>query len=316
MEGIKKILPGVKENISMAGHTTFRIGGKTEYFFVAKNPAQLLKSIKIAQQFNLPFFVMGGGSNLLVSDKGYNGIIIKCQMSELKCQGDNKIYVDAGVPLKAVVKMASDSSLTGLEWAEGIPGSVGGAVNGNAGAFGSIMANNVKSVKVFDIEHLKIKNIIRKDCKFNNKGSIFRSNRNLIILSVVLKVKPGEREEILKEVKRFADYRKANHPLNFPSAGCIFKNYTKKITNKKLLKTYPELNEFNKGSRIPTSYLIDKAGAKGKIIGGAQISEKHANFIINIGGAKAEDVVRLIKLVKQKVKDKFSIKLEEEVLRL
>lgn len=312
MEDIKKTLAGVKENVLMAEQTTFKIGGRAKYFFVAKNLEQLSKSIKTAKQLKLPFFIMCGGSNLLVSDNGYKGLVIKMGNDNIEVKNNN-ISADAGVLLKKVARLAANSSLTGLEWAEGIPGSIGGAVYGNVGAFGSTMAGNVKSVKVLDIKSLKINNFSRKDCRFNNKDSIFKTNKNLIILSVILEVKVGDKDEIAKEVKRFADYRKANHPLNFPSAGCIFKNYTKKITDKDLLKKYPELNEFNKGSRIPTSYLIEKAGVKGKKIGGAQVSEKHANFIINIGGAKSKDVLRLIKLIKEKVKRKFSIKLEEEV---
>ncbi len=315
MIDIRKMLSGIKENVSIADRTTFKIGGRAKYFFTAKTPEQLVKSIKVAKQLRLPFFIMGEGSNLLVSDKGYKGMIIKMGNNGIKIN-NRSIIADAGVSLRTVVKLATDSVLTGLEWAEGIPGSVGAAVYGNVGAFGSTMANNIKSVRVLDIRSLKIKTLSQKDCRFNNKHSIFKVNKDLIILSVVLEVKPGEKNVITQEVKRFGDYRKANHPLSFPSAGCIFKNYTKKITNKNLLKKYPELNEFNKGSRIPTSYLIDKAGVKGKKIGGAQVSEKHANFIINTGGAKAEDVVKLIKVVKQKVKAKFNIKLEEEVQHL
>ncbi|MBU3934881.1 hypothetical protein KKC00_02900, partial [Patescibacteria group bacterium] len=131
--------------------------------------------------------------------------------------------------------------------------------------------------------------------------------------SVLLKLKKGDKKEIKKEIKRFLDYRKQNHPLEYPSAGCIFKNYDKKISDKKLLKKYPELIEFNKGSRIPTSYLIDKSGLKGMEMGKAKVSDKHANFIVNLGGAKAKDVVKLIKMIKQKVKSKFGIELEEEI---
>ncbi len=312
MEDIKKALPGVKEGVSMAEYTTFKIGGKAKYFITVQTPEDLLKSVKAAKKFKLSFFIMCGGSNLLVSDRGYNGLIIKMDNNQVDVGGEI-ITAGAGAPLKAIVKLATDRCLTGLEWAEGIPGSLGGAVYGNVGAFGSTMAGNVKSVKVLDARKLAIKDIPAKACGFNNKDSIFKSNKDLIILSASLKVKPGNKEEIEKEVKRFSDYRKTNHPLDFPSAGCIFKNYAKKVTNKELLKKYPELNEFNKGSRIPTSYLIDKAGAKGKVVGGAQVSEKHANFIVNIGGAKANDVLKLIKVIKQKVKSKFKISLEEEV---
>jgi UDP-N-acetylmuramate dehydrogenase len=296
-------------------HTTFKIGGPARYFFTAKSEKDIKAAIKAAKDNNLPFFILGGGTNLLVSNEGYEGLVIKVQNLSLKIKG-YEIHADAGVHLSTIVNLAAKNLLTGIEWAAGIPGTVGGAVYGNAGAFGSTIAGNVKKVKALDVKNLKIREFSAKECRFNNKGSIFKENKNLIILSVLLKLKKGDKEEIHKEIKRFIDYRKNNHPLNFPSAGCFFKNYSKKITNKELLKKFPELIEFNKGSRIPTSYLIDKSGLKGKILGHAQISEKHANFIVNLGGAQAKDVLALVKLIKEKVYDKFRIKLEEEVQKL
>lgn len=309
---IKKSLPGVKENILLSAHTTFEIGGPAKYFFTAKSQKDLIKAIGAAKEFNLPFFVLGGGSNLLVSDRGYKGLIIKIQSSELKIQGSN-IYAEAGVPVSKIVDISSKNDLTGFEWAAGIPGTVGGAVYGNIGAFGSTMENNIKSVKALDIQKLKVKTFSNKECRFGNKDSVFKKNKNLLVLSVLLELKKGDRGEISQEIKRFLGYRKENHPLGFPSAGCIFKNHDKKITDKELLKKYPELIEFNKGSRIPTSYFIDKCGLKGKIMGRVKISEKHANFIVNLGGAKAEDVIKLVNIIKEKVKEKFKVTLEEEV---
>ncbi|MBU2540149.1 UDP-N-acetylmuramate dehydrogenase [Patescibacteria group bacterium] len=312
MEDIKKILHGIKENVLMAGHTTFKIGGQAKFFFGAKNQKGLIKAIKAAKLFNLPFFILGSGSNILVSDKGYKGLVIKFQVSSFKFQ-KNKIIAGAGTKLRELVNTSTDKELTGLEWAVGIPGTVGAAVYGNVGAFGSSMADSVHSIKALDIKTLKIKTFSNKECRFGNKSSVFKKKKNLVILSVILELKKRDKEEIQKEIKRFSDYRKRNHPLNFPSAGCVFKNYAKKIKNKNLLKKFPELNEFNKGSRIPTSYLIDKCGLKGKVIGKAKISEKHANFIVNLGGAKTKDVVKLIKIIKKKIKEKFGIELKEEI---
>ncbi|MFA5878144.1 MAG: UDP-N-acetylmuramate dehydrogenase [Candidatus Staskawiczbacteria bacterium] len=312
---IKKILPEVKENVSLNSQTTFKIGGPAKYFFVAKDKKGIIKAIKAAKEFKLPFFILGSGSNVLVSDKGYDGLVIKMQNPEIKVQGIN-ICADAGALVRKVTDVAVENNLTGFEWASGIPGTIGAAIYGNIGAFGSTMAGNIKSVEFVDIRNWKIKRCTIKECKFDNKNSIFKVNKNLIILSAIIKLEKGEREEISREIKRFLEYRKNNHPLEFPSAGCVFKNYDKKITNKNLLKKYPELIEFNKGSRIPTSYLIDKAGLKGKTIGGAKISEKHANFIINTGAAKAEDVVKLIKIMKKGVKNKFGIVLQEEIQHL
>ncbi len=312
MESLIEKLPGVKENILLSTQTTFKIGGPAKYFFKVKNEKDLIKAIKTARFFNLPFFLLGEGSNLLVSDNGYSGLVIKIKNQELKVKKID-ILAEAGVSLKSVINFSVKESLTGMEWAEGIPGTVGAAVYGNVGAFGSTIAGNTKAVKVLDTKNLDIKNFTVKDCHFNNKESIFKQNKNLIILSVLLKLKKGDIREIQKEVKRFSEYRKLNHPLNLPSAGCIFKNYNKKIEDPKLLKKFPELIEFNKGSRIPTSYLIDKSGLKGKIIGKVQVSEKHANFIVNLGGAESKDVIKLISIIKSKVNKKFNIKLEEEI---
>lgn len=313
---IKDKLPGVKEDILLAAYTTFKIGGPAKYFFIAEDKNDLIKAIKVAKEFNLPFFILGGGSNLLISDKGYKGLVIKLQAESYKLQAKNIIYVDAGIFLGKIVKLVSDNSLAGLEWAAGIPGTIGAAVYGNVGAFGFAMENNVESVDALDIRNLKIKSFSDKECRFGSKDSVFKKNKNLIILSVLLKLKNGEKEKIQKEIKNFLDYRKKNHPLNFPSAGCVFKNYNGKIKNKKLLRKFSELYDFNKSGRIPTSYLIDKCGLKGKVIGGAKISEKHANFIVNLGGAKAKDVIKLIKVIKQKVKAEFGIELEEEIQHL
>ncbi|MCG2699968.1 UDP-N-acetylmuramate dehydrogenase [Candidatus Parcubacteria bacterium] len=290
-----KDLPGIKENISMAEYTTFKIGGPAKYFFVAKNPKALVQAIKVAKKNHLPFFIFGGGSNLLVSDRGYKGLVIKIQNSKLKIKNHNSrletIYAEAGAILSSVVVFSVKKSLRGLEWAVGIPGTLGAAAYGNVGAFGSTMAEIIKSVEILDANNLKISDLSKKECRFGEKNSIFKRNKNLIILSVILELQKGGKKEIEGKIKKFQFYRKGKQPLIFPSAGCIFKN--------------PK--GFSAGE------LIDKCGLKGKKIDGAQISEKHANFIVNLGGAKAKDVVKLIKIIKQKVKSKFKIELEEEI---
>jgi UDP-N-acetylmuramate dehydrogenase len=312
---LKSILPGVEENVPMSLYTTFKIGGPARYFFTAKSEGDLVKAIKAAKEANLPFFILGGGSNLLVADKGYAGLIIKNQTSKIEIQ-DSKIHAEAGLPLSKIVGLAAKNSLAGLEWAAGIPGTFGGAVYGNISAFGPRMADITESVKVLDTKSFKAEDIAGKDCGFNNKESIFKKNKNLIILSAVLKLKEGDEKEIREQMKKYTDYRRDRHPINMPSAGCLFKNCEGKIEDKKLLQEYPELAAFKDKSMIPTSYLIDKAGLKGKIMGKAQISEKHANFIVNLGGASAEDVLGLAKLIKEKVYAKFRIKLEEEVQKI
>jgi len=309
---IKKELVGIQKNISLAKYTTFRIGGRAKYFFVAKKKEDIISALLVVKKYNLPFFILGGGSNLLVADKGFGGLVIKCQMSNIKCQ-NSKIKTESGTPLGLAVSEAKKNSLTGLEWAIGIPGTVGGAVFGNAGAFGRSIADVIEKVEVFDLKNKKIKTLKKIDCKFSYRESIFKKNKNLIILTIILKLKKEKKSKIKKKIKNYLNYRKKTQPLNFPSIGSIFKNPKSKIQNLKLLKKYPELKKFNKKGEIPAAFLIERCNLKGKKIGKAQISKKHANFIVNLGGASAKDVKELIELAKKNAKEIFKIQLEEEI---
>jgi len=276
-----------KRNVLLKNYTTFKIGGPAKYFYIAKNKTDLIEAIKKAKKLKLPFFILGGGSNLLVSDKGYNGLVIKF-----------------GRPLSRYVSKGS-------EWAAGIPGTVQGAVCGNAGAFGKSMKDVVESVEVFDAETGKVKIFKNKDCRFSYRNSIFRKKKNLIILSVKIKLKKVD----VKKIKQYLNYKKQTQPLNFPSAGSVFKNFTprRKEFSGAGPKRFAELDKFKKNGVIPAAYLIDKCGLKGKKIGNVKISEKHGNFIVNLGWGKAKDVIKLIKLAKKKVKKKFKVSLEEEI---
>ena len=314
-KNFKKLLPGVRENVSLKNHNTFKIGGKARYFFVATKKEELIKSVNLAKNFKLPLFILGNGSNLLISDKGFKGLIIKAQMIKTKCQ-NNTIYAEAGVTLGQLVIVASENNLTGLEWAAGIPGTLGGAIYGNAGAFGKSMADITKTVTVLEIPNpnfpgrktaspegcfpnkSKIKIFKYSDCKFGYRDSIFKKKKNLVILSAKIELKRSDKKEIRDKIKQkmrtYLNHRIETQPLNFPSIGSIFKN--------------------PKG--FFAAELIEKCGLKGKKIGDVKISEKHANFIINLGKGKARDVVKLINIIKKKVKEKFWVNLEEEIIYL
>ncbi|MCD6528037.1 FAD-binding protein, partial [bacterium] len=196
----------IKENIPLSNYTTFKIGGPAKYFAEVKTKKDLIEAIKFARQKNLPFFILGGGSNILVSDEGYNGLVINFQFSIFNFQ-ENKIVAGAGAKLKDLVRASAERGLTGIEWAAGIPGTVGGAIYGNAAAFGKSISEIIKEVEVFDVFELKIKNYRLKDCKFNYKESIFKKNKNLIILSCILNLKKGNKKEIKEKIKYFLDYR-------------------------------------------------------------------------------------------------------------
>lgn len=314
---LKSVFPNLRSNVSLRDYSTFKIGGEAKYFLTIRTKDELIKVVELARKNNLPLFILGGGSKLLISDKIFNGLVIKVLNSEFKVS-NSEIFAEAGLLITKLTDIALENSLAGLEWLKGIPGTVGGAIRGNAGAFGGSMKNVVSFIEIFDKEKEKIKILKNKDCKFNYRTSVFEKNPNLIILSCAIQLKKGKKKEIEQKMKEYLNQRIKIQPLNFPSAGSIFKNYTLTKSdisnfNKKLLKEFPGLEKFIEKRIIPAGYLIDKCSLKGKQIGGAKISEKHANFIVNFNDAKAKDVKKLIELIKNKVKNKFKIILEEEI---
>jgi len=290
---IQKFLPGIKKNILLKNYTTFKIGGKANYFFVAENKKNLISAVKAAKKFKISFFVLGGGSNLLIPDKGYKGLVIKVDNKKLKIKKNKKIEIfsEAGTTLTKLVSEFTKKEISSLEWATGIPGTLGGAIYGNTGAFGKSIKDNIKEVEVFDSQRFKIRFLKNKDCKFSYRNSIFRNKKNLIIISAKLKGKSGNKKDIRNKIKRYLNEKKQNQPLSFYSAGSIFKN----------------------PKRFSAAYLIEKCNLKGKREGNVKISEKHANFIVNLGNGRARDVKKLINFVKKEVKNRFKIKLEKEV---
>lgn len=303
-------MSGVQKDILLKNHTTFRIGGRAKYFFAARNREDLILAVRAAKRLKLPFFILGAGSNLLVSDRGYNGLVIKTQNLKFKTQIHNsklKIFCEAGTPLAKLVKLSIEKGYSGLEWAAGIPGTVGGAICGNAGAFGKSMESIVKEIEAFDVKSGKVKVLKNKDCKFAYRDSIFRRNKNLIIISATVHLKRGNKGKIKNKTKEYLNYRKRNQPLNFPSAGSVFINAPGFSAG--------QLGEKDKSSSsaFAAARLIEKCGLKGRRIGRVKISEKHANFIVNLGQGKAKDVKKLINLIKQMVKRKFGIVLKEEI---
>ncbi len=298
----------LKENVLLKDYSTFRIGGISKYFIEIKNKEDLKKLIN---EIDMPFRILGGGSNTLISDDFYNGltIVFKADKPEFLiedkgCYGE--IIVEAGVLLSFLVGKLKE--FVGLEWAIGIPGTIGGAINGNAGAFNESIGDSIISVEVLEVGK-GVREIKRKDCNFGYRTSIFKNNPNLIILSVKLKLSKGNPS---KKIKENFEKRKLNHPKGF-SLGSIFKNYYGEV-NESIFKKYPQLKEFyfEKGY-LSAGMLIEECGLKGFSIGDAKISLEHANFILNLENAKSENVLKLINFIKKEVEKKFLIKLEEEI---
>lgn len=274
----------------MSRHTTFRIGGEAACFIRISSEEQLRKLIPYFENVGVEYFVLGKGSNLLVGDKGYPGVILQisdaCQQIEAE---ENRLQVQAGAALSKVALFAMERGLEGLEFAAGIPGTVGGGVVMNAGAYGGEMKQVVESVRVLSSEG-EILTLDNDTMEFGYRTSIIR-NRNFTVLSVTFRLREGNREEIRARIEDFQKRRMEKQPLNYPSAGSTFKRPEGYFAGK----------------------LIQDAGLRGYQVGGAQVSEKHCGFVINKENATATDVVNLIHDVQRIVYEKFQVQLDTEV---
>lgn len=314
----------IQENVSISSLIFYKIGGSARFFVEAKSSEELREAAEWAAVHSLRFFIVGAGSNILVSDKGYDGMFIRLAGGRITVDGQ-RIFADAGIMMARAVLESAKAGLTGLEWGIGVPGTVGGSVRGNAGCFGGEMKDVVESVGVFDTGNLGKSDLLAKsdfqtldnsDCDFGYRDSIFKKHPELVILSATLLLKKGDPQEIREKIKRISEERTKKQDIGTKSCGCIFKNVLWSrwdLSREKLLSRFPELERFKKLENIPASYLIDAAGLKGKRIGKAVISPRHANFFVNEGGATAEEIIMLITVAKDTVKRKFGIILEEEI---
>lgn len=302
----------IQSGVLLAPLTTFKIGGPAKYFVEAASAAELVEAINWAKKNQEKYFILGGGSNLLISDWGYNGLVIKNKSRELALDGET-ISCDSGLPLAALLAEASRRGLSGLEWAAGIPGTVGGAIRGNAGAHGASISLNLEQANVYQPGENKIETFTNEQCKFTYRHSIFKDS-NLLVLGGTFKLKTGQEQTIRQTVKEYLALR-AGQP-NSPSAGCVFKNIfleQLKTDNGRKFITKAENDKVIKGDKVSTGWLISTLGLRGKKIGGAKISLDHANFIINTGEATAADVITLMSLIKQKIRVEAGIQLASEI---
>ena len=276
-------------NEPMKKHTTFKIGGNADILILPYTLEQIIECIQICEQNNIEYYVIGNGSNLLVSDKGFRGVIIKLFKNFNKIDLDkNIIKVQSGATLSAIAKKAYDNSLKGFEFASGIPGTIGGGVCMNAGAYGGELKDVIKQVTVLEDNKVTILN--NKECEFEYRNSKILKNK-LIVLDVSIELEQGNKDEILAKMKENNKIRNEKQPVEYPSAGSTFKRPPNNFAGK----------------------LIMEAGLAGKTIGGACISKKHCGFIINNGNATCKDVLELADFACKQVKDKFNINLEKEI---
>ncbi len=307
-----------KEDILLSKHSNYNIGGPAKYFFETKNIDEVIKALEKARQFKTSVFVLGGGTNILFSDEGFNGLILKQNIQSISREG-NFLKVGAGMSVSQLLNYLTEAGLSGLEWAAGLPGTVGGAIRGNAGSFGGETGTVVDEVFSLDISRPE-KGLIRRKkqaCKFGYRSSVFKLDKNReIILEATLVFQKGDRKLIQEIVGQNINYRREKQPLEHPSVGSIFKNVPFKKMNEKQRKKFSAVIKTDPFPVIPAAHLIFEAGLAGISCGGAMISPKHPNFIVNVLRAKAKDVKNLIELVKKEVKKRFEVDLEEEITYL
>lgn len=283
----------IRRDEPMDKHTTFRVGGNADFFVEISSVEELSNIIKYLRQTEHPYFILGNGSNLLVSDKGYEGVVLQLgeRFAQIEIEGD-VLAAKAGALLSQVARTAAGNGLSGLEFASGIPGTIGGAVVMNAGAYDGEMKQVIREVTVMT-EEGEILVLDNDTMEFGYRTSIIK-NRPFIVLSAKLKLVPGDVDKIHEKMKDFSERRRSKQPLEYPSAGSTFKRPEGYFAGK----------------------LIMDAGLRGFRIGGAQVSEKHCGFIINVGNATAADISELMDEVAEKVKRQFGVTLEPEIIRI
>ncbi|WP_459541538.1 UDP-N-acetylmuramate dehydrogenase [Parvimonas micra] len=281
----------VRYDEPLKNHTTFKIGGNCIALIEPREVSDIVETIKICRENSIKFFVIGNGSNLLVPDEGYNGVIIKLKSEFSTIQvKDEYLIVNSGAKLSEVYTVAYENSLTGFEFASGIPGTIGGAIYMNAGAYGGEMKDIVESVEVLDLDNFELRELKNEELEFSYRKSIIQ-RKNYIVTTIKLKLQKGNKEEINAVYEDLRERRNSKQPLNFGSAGSTFKR--------------PEGHFASK--------LIEDARLKGYHINDAWVSEKHSGFVVNKGNASYKEVMELIEYVQKVVFEKFGVKLETEV---
>ncbi len=285
-----------KENLyydePMVKHTSFKIGGPADAFIKVDNIEELKETLDLSKKNQIPLTIIGNGSNILVTDKGIRGITAKLNLKDIEIKNENNkqiIKVEAGVPVGLLAQKLLKEEITGFEELSGIPGTIGGAVIMNAGAHGKELKDILKKVTAMDYNG-NIHEFTNEECQFSYRNSRFQKEK-YIILQATLELEKGNSTEIKEKMDEYMQFRKEKQPIEYPNAGSTFK----------------------RGEDFVTAKLIDEAGLKGYKIGGAQVSEKHAGFIVNVDNATAKDVIELTDYIKEKIEEKFGKKINLEI---
>ena len=302
----------VSRNEPLRLHTRFRLGGPARVFVSTSEEAALVEALRLLEASGLPWIVIGLGTNLLVADGGYQGVVVRYEGARLARDGDT-IFAEAGAPLQRLVDFSIQQSLAGMESMTGIPGNVGAAIYGNAGAYGTSISDRVVSVRYFDGS--QVREASREECEFRYRDSVFKRSRQAgaprIILSAVLQFRPGDQSQLSARAAEILALRNAKYPEQMMCAGSIFKNLIFSELPAAAQTSVPP--GLVKGGKVPSAWFLEQAGTKGLSVGGLHVAEYHANLIYHDGGGTASQAVALIADLKERVRDLHGIELEEEV---
>jgi len=295
---LDKVKKPLRQNINLSDYSSFRVGGEADYFFEATSIDELKRAILLVRQYPLPYYLIGGGYNILFDDDGYRGLIIRNKVKGLIKREKEEVEVLSGVSLRELLQFLTERGLTGLEFLAGIPGTLGGAISSNAGAFNQGIGDFLSGAFLLDREGKEIQ--VQKDYfEFSYRQSSLRE-KQAILLKAVFKVQGGDKKRVKESIEENLKIRKSKHPSEETAcAGSYFKN--------------PVLPD---GKKVSAGLLLDQVGAKDLRIGRAAVYQGHANFIINLDRASAKDILSLAQELKERVKDKFSVELEDEVIFL
>lgn len=304
----------------------YKIGGTVKYFITCHNSQDIKEALEFVRKNNTEkVFVLGLGSNLIFTDEYYDGAVIQIisnsVSNDLQIADDRLIDVFAGVEFDDLIKFVFEHNLVGLEWAGGLPGTVGAGVRGNVGAFGGEIKDSIEKVEVFDYSNGKavLRVLTNKDLDFVYRGSLVKAHKKMVVARAFFKLRKGNAKEVEKarvEYEKNIQFRKDRHPLEYPNCGSVFKNIRDKDKIEKVLSTFPDLKELVEKKwygKIAVASVIEKFGLKGYRVGDAQVSEKHALFIVNLGHATNHDVQQVIDTVQKKFQQAFGFNLEVEV---
>lgn len=306
---LRQRFPSLERDAPLAKYSTYRVGGPARFVLLAASVAEVVDALTIARRHRLPWAILGGGSNVLIADAGFPGLVIVMRLAQLTFAGEI-VSAEAGVKLSALLVLAATHGRGGLEFLAGIPGTVGGAVYGNAGSRSLAIGDRVSDVTVLDPAGT-VQRLFPGDCVFSYRTSRFKSSKE-VILSTTLRLPAGNPEALQSAIAAKVRWKNAHQPTHDQSAGCVFQNVP--VTDPATIPT--DLREFVTDGQLSAWRVVAAAGLQGKQMGNAQISPVHANFIVNLEQATAADILMLISYIKQQVRDRFGIQLREEVQRL